>query len=71
MWKIYVYKHEILLHELYNLELPEIEWITLNFQQLLTAHQTNYNVIKTNQEKWATTFIKCRGRLAQMVERAI
>ena len=37
-----------LLNKLYNLELPEMECIALNFQQLLTSHQTNFSVVKTN-----------------------
>ena len=32
-----LYKHAIMLHKMYNSELPEMEWIVVNFQQLLTT----------------------------------
>ena len=43
-----LYKHAILLHKTYNQKIPEIEWIALNFQQLLTSRQTKFSTIKTN-----------------------
>ena len=46
-----MYKHAILLHKLYNNELPEAEWISLNFQQILTTRQTKFTVVKTNLRK--------------------
>ena len=45
------YKHSILLHKLYNTQLPETEWIALNFQQLLTSRQTTFSVIRNNDRK--------------------
>ena len=32
-------------------QLPEIEWISLNFQQLLTLGQTKFSIIKSNNRK--------------------
>ena len=46
-----VYKHSILLHKLYSTQLPENEWIALNFQQLLTSRQTKFSIIKSNNRK--------------------
>ena len=46
-----IYKHSILLHKLYNTELPEVEWTALNFQQLLTSRQTKFLVVKNNNRK--------------------
>ena len=45
------YKHAILLHKLYNDESPEIEWIALNYQQILTSRQTKFAVLKNNNKK--------------------
>ena len=46
-----VYKHSILLHKLYNTQLPEVEWTALNFQQLLTPRQANFLIIINNNRK--------------------
>ena len=46
-----LYKHAILLNKLYNIQLPETEWIALNFQQILTTRQTKFLVIKTNNKR--------------------
>ena len=36
---------------MYNLKTPEVEWIALNFPQLLTSRQLNFSIIKTNRCK--------------------
>ena len=46
-----MYKHALMLHKLYNTQLPETEWIALNFQQILTTRQTKILIIKTNNKK--------------------
>ena len=46
-----MYKHSIMLHKLYNTQLPETEWIALNFQQILTTRQTKFMIVKTNMKK--------------------
>ena len=45
-----LYKHAIMLHKMYNSELLEMEWIALNFQQLLTTKQTKFLIVKTNKK---------------------
>ena len=51
------HKHAILLHKLYNNELPEVDWISLNFQKILTTRQTKFSVIKTKTKKgWKQHF---------------
>ena len=47
--QIILNKHAILLRKLCNTELPKIEWIALNFQQLLTLRQTKFSIIKQQQ----------------------
>ena len=34
-----LYKHAILLHKVYDVELPAVEWTALNFQQLFNSRQ--------------------------------
>jgi hypothetical protein len=36
------YKHALLLHSLYNNNRPSMEWLMLNFQQILSSCQTNF-----------------------------
>ena len=36
---------------MYNVKFPEVEWIALNFQQLLTPRQLKFSIIKTNNFK--------------------
>ena len=50
-----LYKHAILLQKMYNNQLPETEWIALNFQQILTFRQTTFSIVKTNKKELATT----------------
>ena len=53
-----LYEHEILLHKLYNLQLPEVKWIQLHFQQLLTLRKTNFSIVKTNKMKVGNKFFQ-------------
>ena len=42
------YKHAILVHNLYNNKQPEVDSIELNFNQILTSHQTHFKISKSN-----------------------
>jgi hypothetical protein len=42
------YKHALLLYSVYNNNRPNMEWLMLNFQQILTSRQTNFEFIRTN-----------------------
>ena len=42
------HKHAILLHKLYNANLPQSDWIDLNINKNLTLRQTNFNITKIN-----------------------
>ena len=55
-----IYKHSLLLHKLYNTQLPESEWIALNFQQIITSRQTNFSIIKNNNRKIGNNIITNR-----------
>ena len=42
------FKHAIILHNLYSINLPQADWLDLNFNQILTSRQTSFKVIKSN-----------------------
>jgi hypothetical protein len=44
-----IYNHSILLHKLYNGNLPSLELLTLNFNQTLTSRQTVYLASKVDR----------------------
>ena len=44
--QIIEYKHAILLHKLYNEQMPVSDWVELNFNQVLTSRQTHFKVTK-------------------------
>ena len=46
--QIMQYKHAILLHKLYNEQLPEADFIELNFNQNLTSRQYHFKISKSN-----------------------
>ena len=46
-----VYKHALMLYRIYNLHQPKREWMSLNFQQVLTSRQTNFKSLKVNKLK--------------------
>ena len=58
-----MYKHSLMLHKLYNTQLPETEWIALNFQQILTTRQTKFLTIKTNNKKIGNNILTNRFHL--------
>ena len=45
------YKTAIQLHKLYNNDNPSLDWISLNFDQILTTRQTVFLISKTNKTK--------------------
>ena len=44
-------KHAIMLHKLYNEQLPVADWIDLNFDQILTSRQMHFKITKSNTFK--------------------
>ena len=49
--QIMLYKHSILLHKLYDTQIPTKDWIWLNFHQTLTSRETLFNEIRLNKNK--------------------
>ena len=47
--QIILYKHAIFLHEFYNERTPNLEWIELNFNQILTSRQTVFKITKNSR----------------------
>ena len=47
--QLIVLKHAILLHKLYNEQLPDTDWIELKINQILTSRQTHIKVSKSNK----------------------
>ena len=45
------YKMAIQLHKLYNATNPTLDWVSLNFDQILTTRQTVFLISKTNKNK--------------------
>ena len=43
------YKHALLLHKLVQTEIPNLDWIDLNFQQTFNRRTTTVNFVKTNR----------------------
>ena len=48
---IMTYKTAIQLHKLYNTTSQSLDWISLNFDQILTTRQTTFQIIKSNNTK--------------------
>ena len=47
-----IYKHALCLHKLVNSKAPHtIEWVSLNFNQILTTRQTSFMTHKNNKQK--------------------
>ena len=44
-----MYKLCILLYRTFNEQIPENDWLSLNFEQANTSRQTNFNIRKNNQ----------------------
>ena len=50
--KYLTYKHALCLHKLMNSTAPyTFEWVSLNFNQILTSRQTTFKIIKDNKQK--------------------
>ena len=49
--QILIYKHAILLFKLYNNTQSSLEWIALNFQQILKSRQLNFSISCNNSYK--------------------
>ena len=45
------YKHAIVLHNIYNNQIPKDDWVDLNFNQILTSRQTKFQTLKSNNFK--------------------
>ena len=45
------FKHAILLYKLYNNSMSTLDWVKLNYQQILTSRQTNFMIIQTRNYK--------------------
>ena len=45
------YKIAIQLHKLFNASNPTLDWISLNFDQILTTRQTQFLISKSNKHK--------------------
>ena len=45
------YKIAIQLHKLYNTTNQSLDWISLNFDQILTTQQTKFLISKSNKHK--------------------
>ena len=58
--KVLEYKHTILLHKIYNIHIPQMDWIELTFNQSLTSRETFFNTIKTNCTKIGNNIITTR-----------
>ena len=46
-----LFKLSIQLYKLYNAKEHSLEWISLNFNQILTSRQTTFSILKTNNRK--------------------
>ena len=44
------YKTALQLHKLYNATDRSLDWISLNFDQILTTRQTVFQILKTNKK---------------------
>ena len=49
--QLMTFKHAILLHKLYNEKFPGVDWIELNFNQILTSWPTTFKINKSNAYK--------------------
>ena len=48
---ILLYKTALSLYKLYNIDFNHLEFISLNFNQILTGRQTNFITLKSNERK--------------------
>ena len=54
------YKHAILLYNVYNSHQPPQDWLSLNFNQILTRRQNNFEVVKAMNFKVGFNMISNR-----------
>jgi hypothetical protein len=54
------YKHALLLYNLYNLQQPPKDWISLNLNQVLTSRQTHFEIIRDQNYKIGSNKISNR-----------
>ena len=54
------YKHSILLHKMYNSYCPQMVFIKLNFNQILTSRQLLLNTIKSNNYQVGNNLLSSR-----------
>ena len=55
-FQIMEYKHSILLHKVFNNQIPLMDWVELNFYQTNTLRQTFFNLTRMNKKKLETTY---------------
>ena len=55
------YKHSIVLHKLFNTQIPTMDWIELNFHQTLTSREAMFNVIRLNKTNVGTNRLTSRS----------
>ena len=58
--QILKYKHTIVLHKLYNIQIPQMDWIELNFNQTITSRETFFNSIGSHQIKIGNNILSTR-----------
>ena len=46
--QLIIYKHSILLHKIYNTQIPKMDWIDLNFNQTFNTRQIHFRTTKSN-----------------------
>ena len=70
--KLSLFKHALLLFKLYNTNLPKLDWIALNFQQVNSARQDKFQIVKNNSYKVGNNIITnrlyCLNNLIQLVD---
>ena len=58
--RVLEFKHAILLHKIYNTQIPQMDWIELTFNQSITSRETLFNTVKTNRTKIGNNIITTR-----------
>ena len=58
--QLLIYKHALLLFNLYNENQLAADWLTLNFNQIITSRQTNFQIIKSNNYRVGLNIISNR-----------
>ena len=58
--QILLCKYALLLHKLYNKQIPQMDWIEVNFTQTLTSRETVFDSIKYNCTKIGNNILTTR-----------